>query len=155
MEEQDDPLHVWYASTMFLTAMDMGFPAFSVSRTRAGIRVHVPGRGSGGLGEFVQCSTFRDCSGNGTKPVPVARVWSRLLEMADMADAGANAGTIRIKQRGRYPYTEWTIAVTRKAPHRLDFRLTLDRVDTSISKPAGGERLWRAIASRRALRTSR
>ena len=134
-KEHGDPLHVWYASEMLLTAMDQACMGFAVRRDASGLTVVSPNGWSGDLKEFVRFRGCRDFSGNEDKPVPADLVWDRLLAMADMSGEQAPTGKIRINQRQRYPYTDWTVGVKRDGPDRLDFRLTLDRVDTSLPTP--------------------
>lgn len=136
-QEHGDPLQVWYASELFLTAMDQACMRFAVRRDASGLTVVSPNGWSGELKEFIRFRGCRDYSGNEDKPVPADLVWDRLLTMADMSGEQVSTGTIRINQRQRYPYTDWTVTVRREGPNRLDFELSLDRVDRSLPKPHG------------------
>ena len=135
-EHGPEPLHVWYASNLFLTAMDLGILAFSLRRTAAGLVVATPEHGSGDLGSFVRCAPCRDRSGNDERAVPADRVWRRLLTMAGMRDARVSTGTIRIDTQVHYPYTEWTVQAKRRSSTRLDLTLTLERVILAVPAPA-------------------
>ena len=134
-EGHGDPLHVWYASEMLLTAMDHACMRFAVRRDASGLTVVSPDGWSGDLKEFIRVRGCRDYSGNEDKPAPADLVWDRLLEMADMRGEHRPAGSLRLSQQQRYPYTDWTVRVRRDGPDRLDFELTLDRVDTSLPTP--------------------
>jgi len=63
--------------------------------------------------------------------LPTAKIWERFLKMAGLTDPSLASGMIRIT-RGRFPPTEWTIKVKRDGPDKLDFSLSLDRVDTTM-----------------------
>jgi len=52
--------------------------------------------------------------------------------MAGLTDPAATAGTVRIANNTDFPHTDWTITVTREEPDKLDFSLSLDRVDTTM-----------------------
>lgn len=135
-EEHGDPLHVWYAGEMLLTAMDHACMSFAVRRDASRLTVVSP-NGWSELKEFIRFRGCRDYSGNEDKAVPVGPVWERLLTMADMSDKEVSTGTIRLEQRIRYPYTEWTVGVKREGPDCLQFELTLVRVDTSLPTADG------------------
>ena len=134
-EEHGDPLHVWYASEMLLTAMDLACMRFAVRRDASGLIVECPNGTSWDFSRFICLRGCRDCSGNEDKPVPADLVWNRLLEMADMSGEQVSTGTIRTDQRMRYPYTDWTVGVKREGQDCLQFELALDRVDSSLPTP--------------------
>ncbi len=133
--EHDEPLQVWYATEMLLTAMDHACMRFAVRRDASGLTVVSPNGWSGDLKEFIRFRGCRDYSGNEDRPVPADLVWERLLKMAEMSDKEVSTGTIRLEQRIRYPYTEWTVGVQREGPDCLQLELTLERVDTSLPEP--------------------
>lgn len=138
-ETDADPLHVWYASMMFLTAMDMGMLEFALCHY--GDELVVEARDdSATLAEIVR-SGPRDASGNENRAVPVDLVWERLLTMAELTEPQAVKGRITWCRASRYPYTHWTIIVSRRKPDRLDFELILDRVETALPDGGTGDRL--------------
>ena len=136
--EEEDPLHVRYASYLLLGAADMGMLEFVLCRRDGQLVVEAWGE-SHPLAEFVRCCAS-DSFWTERQPVPADAVWERLLVMAELVSPTTREGVIRFGIHARYPYTEWIISVSRLAPDRLRFELELDRVDTVPPSPKTGER---------------
>ena len=139
-KEEDDPLHVRYASSLLITAVDWGMLEFVLRRQEdellmEGIEEDLPLPGviqAGGHHE----SLWREWSAE-----LADQVWDRLLVMAELTDPAATEGMIRFTLSCRYPSTEWNIAVSRLASDRLGFELELDRVNTLRPSATTGKRL--------------
>jgi hypothetical protein len=129
--EPDDPPEVQMASVLLLGAMETPYPRFSLQREGVDLLMTLPdgdvAHVAGCLPSFPNGHLFAEWD----LPLPTAKIWERFLKMAGLTDPSLASGMIRIT-RGRFPPTEWTIKVKRDGPDKLDFSLSLDRVDTTM-----------------------
>jgi len=138
--EQEDPLHVRYASCLLLAAADLGMLEFELHRRGDELLVEAHSDAEP-LAVVIQAGGHDDgLLKTEWTGVLADQVWERLLVMAELTEPEATTGKIGLSLHLRYPHTEWNIAVSRLAPDRLGFELELDHIDTVPPSPKTGER---------------
>jgi hypothetical protein len=119
-------------SVLLQGAMETPLPRFSLRREGVDILLVFPDGGCCHLAEWLPgCTSYGWHLRNLQLPYPTGQIWERLLRMSDLDDASVDKGTIKILGSG-FPRMEWTFTVKRDGPNKLDFTLSLDRVDTTM-----------------------
>ena len=131
-EEPDDPPEVQIASVLLLDAMGTPFPQFSLRREGVDLPMELPDGGCCHLAQVLLTCLGGERFADWDLPLLTAKIWERFLKMAGLTDPAATAGTSQVSCRTHFPHTDWTITVTRDGPDKLDFSLSLDRVDTTM-----------------------
>lgn len=130
-EDLADPADVQIATILLSEAMEEPWPRFSLLREGVDLIMAVPGEGNCHVAELLP-GCRRNSSAVWELPLPTGRIWDRFLHMAELDDPFRTTGSIRISDSSRFPRTEWTITVQRDDPDRLDFTLSLDRIDATM-----------------------
>lgn len=127
---EDDPLHVWFATAMLITAMDRAISEFELERTGSGLVVRLPDGTSAGLGSFV---AGMDSSENEKEAAPVELVWNRIRQMAGMQGEDAMAGNIRLCDRRQPQHENVSIDVRQEEPGRFAFKIVQEEATWTIN----------------------